>query len=85
MDPTPPPTKVHRPWHTRPKTIAAGDTVTLNSYGDIRMDRSKGKWVGSAMAVVKVCKSGLYQVKTSDGTLLSVPKSNLDPLHESRP
>ena len=64
------------------KSISINDVVEVNSYADLMMDRSKGKWIGHRVLVVKQCKSGLYCVQTSDGTLLSLAKYNLNLINE---
>jgi hypothetical protein len=56
-----------------------GDKAVINSHRDLMMDRSKGKWINHQVTIVKLCKSGLYQVQTSDGTLISLSKYNLTP------
>jgi hypothetical protein len=55
-----------------------GDVVEINGAGDLMFDRSFGKHIGESVTVIKRCKSGLYQVQTSDGPK-SFAKRNLDP------
>jgi hypothetical protein len=52
----------------------------LNGAGDLMFDGEIKPYVYTDVEVIRVCKSGLYQIKTHDGTLLSVPKRNLTPL-----
>jgi hypothetical protein len=58
-----------------------GDIVKINGCGDLMMDRSMGKHIGEKVTVIKRCKSGLYQVHTTDGPK-SFAKYNLDPTLE---
>lgn len=54
-------------------------TYVLTGKNDLAMVGEIKPYVGQVVERVKVCKSGLIQVRTADGTLLSVPRSNLEP------
>jgi len=50
----------------------------LNGDGDLAMDGHIRPYIQTTVEVVKITKSGLYQIRTHDGKLFSVPKRNLD-------
>ena len=50
----------------------------LNGAGDLAMESVFRPYIGQPVEIVKITKGGLYQIRTSDGKLLSVPKRNLD-------
>jgi hypothetical protein len=50
----------------------------LNGWGDLASDPTIRKYIGKAVELVKICNSGLFQIKTSDDKLFSVRKGNLD-------
>jgi hypothetical protein len=54
----------------------------LNGNGDLSMLDEVKPYIGKPVEWVKVCKSGLIQIRAEDGTLLSVPKRNLDVLRD---
>ena len=54
--------------------------LTLNGRGDLAFDGEIKPYIRTEVTLVKITKSGLYQVRALDGTLLSVPKRNLDGL-----
>jgi hypothetical protein len=58
---------VPRPTHAR-----------LNGRRDLAWESELRPYIGSRVEIVKTCKSGLIQIRTSDGGLYSVPKRNLD-------
>ena len=60
--------------------MSPGDTVILSGRGDLGITRAIRKHLDGPVVIVKITKSGLYQVQAPDGSLWSVPKRNLDPL-----
>ena len=52
----------------------------VNGLCDLGM--SHKKLIGQTVELVKICKSGLYQIKDKDGHLHSIPKRNLDSIEE---
>lgn len=48
------------------KDITNGMLVTINSGGDICMDKSVYKWIGKPCIVNKITKSGLIEVYRKD-------------------
>lgn len=53
----------------------------LNGNGDLAMLADCKPYIGEFVEWVKTCKSGLIQVRTTDGNLISVPKRNLTFVH----
>lgn len=51
--------------------------IYLNGNGDLGIDPEIRPYIDQVVDIVKRCKSGLYQIRTSDLRLFSVPKSNL--------
>lgn len=49
----------------------------LNGSRDLAMDGDIRPYIGQLVDLVKITKAGLYQIRTSDGQLFSVPKYNL--------
>lgn len=52
--------------------------VWLNGDGDLAMDGSLRPYIGTEVEILRVTKSGLYQIRTHDGKCFSVRKRNLD-------
>lgn len=50
----------------------------LSGRGDLGIDPEIRPYLRKEVEVLKKCKSGLYFIKTNDGKLFSVPKSNLE-------
>jgi hypothetical protein len=50
----------------------------LNGTRDLGFDGAIKPYLWQEVEFVRVCKSGLIQVKAVDGTLLSVPRRNLN-------
>jgi len=51
--------------------------VYLNGEGDLGIYGDIRPYIYKMVYIIKVCKSGLYQVKSEDGYIFSVPKYNL--------
>ena len=53
---------------------------TVNSKGDLCINRESHKFIGMPCIFIKTCKSGLYQVALLSNRRLtiSVPRSNID-------
>ncbi len=60
------------------KDYVTPPTAVLNGNGDLAIEAVFRPYIGKQVEIVKVTKGGLYQIRTSDGKLLSVPKRNLD-------
>lgn len=58
------------------------DQRVLNGSGDLGIDAEIRWYIDERVTLIKICKSGLYQIKTQDGKLFSVPKRNLETLKE---
>lgn len=52
---------------------------TLTGAGDLAMISDLRPYIRTVVQLVKRTKSGKYQVRAHDGTLITVPKRNLEP------
>jgi hypothetical protein len=55
-------------------------SAKLNGLYDLGLEAQIRPYIGTVVEIVKQTKAGLYQIKTHDGKLFSVPKRNLDPI-----
>lgn len=55
----------------------------LNGHGDLAMDGEICPYIGQLVEWVKLCKSGLIQIRTNDRKLFSVPQRNLTDIQVS--
>jgi len=55
--------------------------ATLNGKGDLACDGDARPYINTMVNVGKRCKSGLYLIITHDGKKITVPKRNLESLH----
>lgn len=58
-------------------TLTPQQLVRINGSGDLAMEAHIRNHIGEVVAIVRLRKDGLYEVKTSDG-LRAIPKKNLD-------
>lgn len=57
-------------------------THTLNGNRDLAMDGDLSRYIGTRVEFVRFTRGGLAYCKTSDGKLISVPRTNLVPRPE---
>ena len=60
--------------------LEVNQRVLLNGARDLAFEGEIRPYLYTPVEIVKHTKAGLYQIRTHDGSLFSVPKYNLEPL-----